>query len=80
MGINVYIINCCLVTCFKEMYLRDTYCKLTKMPFENREVYITADYDAYLTNLYGNYMEIPPVEKREKHVLLELDFNPGNNK
>ena len=34
---------------------------------------ITADYDKYLTKLYGDYMQIPPKEKREVHVLRELD-------
>lgn len=28
----------------------------------------------YLENLYGNFMEIPPVEKREKHYLVEIAF------
>lgn len=64
---------------FKEMYLRSNYCETEKVIFENREVYITADYDVYLTNLYGNYMKIPPIEKREKHVLLELKFYQESN-
>ena len=30
------------------------------------------DYDRYLSNLYKNYMVIPPIEKREIHVVYEL--------
>ncbi len=58
---------------FGEMYEREKYCKLTEMEFEGRTVKISADYDAYLKKLYGNYMEVPPAEKREKHVVRELD-------
>lgn len=30
--------------------------------------------ETYLTYLHGNYMELPPVEKRERHFVKELDF------
>ena len=36
--------------------------KITK--FENMDVIIPIDSDAYLKNIYRNYMELPPVEKR----------------
>lgn len=32
--------------------------------FENIDIYIPNDYDAYLTALYGDYMTLPPVSKR----------------
>ena len=32
--------------------------------FENRLYLCTKHYDIYLTKLYGNYMELPPEEKR----------------
>lgn len=35
--------------------------------FEKIKIYIPMDYDAYLTNLYGNYMQLPPIEKRVSH-------------
>lgn len=31
-------------------------------------------YDEYLTNLYGDYMTIPPVEKREKHLVKDIEI------
>ena len=30
------------------------------------------DPDAYMKNLYGDYMQIPPPEKRQKHFVKEL--------
>lgn len=35
--------------------------------FENRRCSGIVGYDYYLSSLYGNYMELPPVEKRSTH-------------
>ena len=35
--------------------------------FENIEIYIPEKEDKYLTNLYGNYMQLPPKEKQVSH-------------
>jgi len=35
--------------------------------FEQGEFYIMEDYNTSLSHLYGNYMELPPVEKRVAH-------------
>lgn len=32
---------------------------------------IPKEYDKYLHHMYGNYMDIPPKEKREQHVVLK---------
>lgn len=58
---------------FREMYERKKYCKSVDMMFEGRKVKVSADYDRYLKNLYGDYMEIPPNEKRQRHIMMELD-------
>ena len=30
--------------------------------------------DEYLTRNFGDYMELPPVEKRERHFIREIQF------
>lgn len=35
-----------------------------------------SDSDAYLTYLYGDYMEVPPLDKRNHHSRLNVDFGP----
>lgn len=45
-----------------------------EVKFENKKFFILKNYDLYLKNLYGNYMEIPPENKRHNHLMTELDF------
>ncbi len=40
--------------------------------FEGLTVPIPAGWDTYLKNLYNNYMELPPVEKRERHFVVSI--------
>ena len=47
---------------------------LKKVPFEDTEIYIFNNYEFYLSNLYGDYMTIPQVEKREHHLCIKLSF------
>ncbi|HHU47864.1 MAG TPA: LicD family protein [Bacteroidales bacterium] len=42
---------------------------LSKLNFENKEFFVPGNYHSYLTTLFGDYMKIPPVEKREAHGL-----------
>ena len=49
-----------------------------KAIFEDLEVNVPADYDAYLTALYSDYMSIPPVEKRERHFVYKFSLNTEN--
>ena len=44
--------------------------KIARGIFENREFNIPSGWDEYLKGIYGNYMELPPVEKRTTHSLL----------
>ena len=50
----------------KECMPTAVYGKPTPTAFEGRTYYIPEQADAYLTQLYGNYMELPPEEKREE--------------
>lgn len=41
--------------------------KISRGIFENREFNIPSGWDTYLKGIYGNYMELPPLEKRNSH-------------
>lgn len=41
--------------------------ELIMMDFEGHSFYAPQNYDDYLRTYYGDYMELPPVEKRQSH-------------
>lgn len=45
---------------------------LGTIKFEGKEFPAPCNPDSYLTDLYGDYMKIPPVEKREFHSIFIL--------
>lgn len=49
---------------------------LRKLPFENLELYFANNAEELLTNQYGDYMQIPPEEKRKTHYPYRLRFEP----
>ncbi len=55
-----------------EVMPRKTFVPIINGEFEGMTVHLVADYDAYLKNLYGDYMVIPPIEKRERHFIVKL--------
>lgn len=57
-------------------FFKRAWCEeLAMYPFADTEFPGPRDYDAFLTSLYGNYMELPPEDKREnRHQIMELDF------
>lgn len=63
------------VTMAKRAYIsQDEMYPLIKVPFENLEVNMPHEYDTYLRRLFGDYMTMPPVEKRVNHCPYILDF------
>lgn len=44
--------------------------------FENLSFYGLIDYDSFLRMLYGNYMQLPPLEQRIVHSKYKIDFGP----
>lgn len=48
----------------KEIMKKSEYSPIKTAVFEGEEYPIANEWDKYLKNLYGNYMELPPVEKR----------------
>lgn len=53
-------------------YKREWYTRLKLYPFENMQLPGAKDFDGYLRVKYGNYMELPPVEKRKIHPVSKL--------
>lgn len=53
-------------------YFEDT----MKISFENTTFSVIKEYDAYLEGVYGDYMKLPPEEKRRTHGFECLDFGP----
>ena len=52
---------------FKEWQPKVEMASFTLHRFENEEFYIMDGYDISLSSLYGNYMELPPEDKRITH-------------
>ena len=60
---------------FGEIRPRSTFLPVTKGSFEGLTVNLPGNPDDYLTNLFGSdYMKIPPKEKREKHYIVDIQF------
>lgn len=49
-----------------------------KLKFCDMDFPVYHDVQAYLTALYGDYMQIPPMEKREKHMVAEFSIDKEN--
>lgn len=60
----------------RETLRREWVENLAEYDFEDRCFPGIADFDAYLTYLYGDYMQLPPVEARNHHSRLSVDFGP----
>lgn len=60
----------------KESILREWVENLELVKFETEEFLTYKDRIAYLTYFYGDYMKLPPEEKRNRHLLRNVDFGP----
>ena len=47
-----------------------------KVDFEDIQVNVPENYDEILTNLYGDYMKLPPEDERYNHMVDYIDFGP----
>lgn len=50
---------------------KDVFEELMLIDFEGRKFYAPKNYHEYLTTYYGDYMKLPPVEKRQSHHFYE---------
>ena len=58
---------------FGETRKKDVYFPVSRALFQGIEMPVCNDCDAYLKSLYNNYMELPPVEKRERHMVYQFE-------
>lgn len=58
----------------KDLVPFNVYFPVKKIEFEGREYYSFAKLKDYLSQIYGDYMELPPENKRHTHEPIELKF------
>lgn len=51
----------------KERWLKEEMLPQVQLPFENGQAWCYANYQVYLSNLYGDYMRLPPQEQQIPH-------------
>lgn len=56
------------------IFLKSDFAPASKMNFEGMEVKVPNNIDVVLKTIYGDYMEMPPKEKRYNHMPSNLDF------
>lgn len=59
---------------YGEIQKKEVFFPLKKIEFEGHEAYVPGKTDVYLTKLYGEYMDMPPEDKREKHFYTKIKF------
>lgn len=60
----------------KNWYPKDAFSKAVFLPFEDRLMPVPVGYDKYLKIAFGNYMIMPPIEKRiSSHDVVFMDLN-----
>ena len=62
---------------FGEIHPESVFLPTSNGTFEGNEVPLPHECDTYLKCLFGDYMQIPPPEKRERHFITEIDFGNG---
>ena len=51
----------------REILPKEVFCELISLPFEEYEFNAISGYDKYLSSIYGDYMQLPPEDKRVSH-------------
>ncbi len=67
-----YLANYCGAWGAREIVPKDWYGEGTELCFEGIKVTAPKEYDKWLTQVYGDYMQLPPVEKQKGHHFVEV--------
>lgn len=64
----------------KEVFDANIYHEFIEHQFEDMSVEIIKQYDSFLKQIYGDYMKLPPLEKRNtRHSIIELQLPQDND-
>ena len=58
----------------QEVFLTSDFDSYILMPFESESFFIVDSYNSVLTTIFGDYMQLPPEEKRVSHILKRWSF------
>ena len=61
----------------KETHKREEVFPAVRLEFEGKKYCCPKEYDKLLTKIYGDYMQLPPVEKRVTHNPVMVKFSDG---
>lgn len=57
----------------KELFDKSIFDSFEMIPFEDIMIRVPIKYDKYLSQLFGDYMQLPPEEKRKRHYTPNLE-------
>ncbi|MCD4550326.1 LicD family protein [Schaalia sp. lx-260] len=61
---------------FTQTYAWKDIVPLSRVQFEGMELCFPKEIDSMLRDMFGDYMQLPPLEKRKNHFPARLDFGP----
>ncbi len=61
------VFECCSGVFQKRPFKKSLFASMSPYPFETESFMGFSDFDSYLSNAFGNYMQLPPEEKRVSH-------------
>lgn len=58
----------------RDIFSKELFLEVINVEFEGHYFYAPKEYDRYLKGLYGNYMELPPINKRVSNHCFEAKY------
>ena len=73
-AIKGHTLRCYNTALTNEVFEKNWFEKAISVPFEDTSIYVPNGYHEFLSALYGNYMQLPPEEKRVGHAAYFIDL------